>query len=155
MFLPLFIYLLAVVIWLSVPADVLKNSFYMPINAPTFQPFPYSDASYYDQMAHSLLVGHPYQGEIPTRPLYIFLLTVLHIFFGENYRLIIVGQTLMLAIIPLVFYYIGKKLHHRVAGLAIALFFIFRELTGLLVSSQTHASPTRKLCWSTCQPSYF
>ena len=144
-FLPLFIYLLAVVIWLSVPADVLKNSFYMPINAPTFQPFPYSDASYYDQMAHSLLVGHPYQGEIPTRPLYIFLLTILHIFFGENYRLIIVGQTLILAIIPVVFYYLGKKLHGRAAGLIIALFFIFRELTSLLVSSETRVSNTKML----------
>ncbi len=46
LFLPLAIYLLAVAVWLSVPVDVLANSFYMPINSPTFQPFPYSDAGY-------------------------------------------------------------------------------------------------------------
>ncbi len=144
-FLPLAIYLLAVAIWLSVPVDVLANSFYMPINSPTFQPFPYSDAGYYDQMAHSLLIGHPYQGQIPTRPLYIFLLTVLHLLFGENYRNIIIGQTFVLAIIPVVFYYLGKRLHSRIAGVTVALFFIFRELTTLLVSSNTRVSNTKML----------
>ena len=144
-FLPLAIYLLAIAVWLRVPVDVLANSFYMPINSPTFQPFPYSDAGYYDQMAHSLLIGHPYQGQIPTRPLYIFLLTVLHLLFGENYRNIIIGQTFVLAIIPVVFYYLGKRLHSRIAGVTIALFFIFRELTTLLVSSNTRVSNTKML----------
>jgi hypothetical protein len=144
-FLPLAIYLLAVAVWLSVPVDVLANSFYMPINPPTFQPFPYSDAGYYDQMAHSLLIGQPYQGQIPTRPLYIFLLTILHLLFGENYRNIIMGQTFVLAIIPVVFYYLGKRLHSRIAGVGIALFFIFREMTSLLVSSNTRVSNTKML----------
>src|SRR5215212_2721215 len=144
-FLPLAIYLLAVAVWLRVPADVLANSFYMPINPPTFQPFPYSDAGYYDQMAQSLLIGHPYQGQIPTRPLYIFLLTVLHLLFGENYRNVILGQTFVLAIIPVVFYFLGKKLHSPTAGVIAALFFIFRELTTLLVSSNTRVSNTKML----------
>jgi hypothetical protein len=117
----------------------------MPMNPPTFQPFPYSDAGYYDQMAQSLLIGHPYQGQIPTRPLYIFLLTVLHLLFGENYRNIIIGQTFVLAAIPVVFYYLGRKLHSQVAGVMIALFFIFRELTTLLVSSNTRVSNTKML----------
>ncbi|HEY3473131.1 MAG TPA: glycosyltransferase family 39 protein, partial [Anaerolineales bacterium] len=143
--LPLGIYLLAVILWLSVPVDVLANSFYMPINPPAFQPFPYSDAGYYDQMAHSLLIGHPYQGTIPTRPLYIFLLTVLHILFGEEYRNIIIGQTFVLAIIPVVFYLLGKKLHSRTAGAIIAVFFIFREYTSLLISSDTRVSNTKTL----------
>ncbi len=144
-FLPISIYLLAIVIWLRVPSEVLANSFYMPINPPSFQPFPYSDAGYYDQMAHSLLIGHPYQGTIPTRPLYVFLLTILHLSFGENYRYILVGQTFALAAIPVIFYYLGKKLHSRAAGVTIALFFIFRELTTLLVSSNTRVSNTKTL----------
>jgi hypothetical protein len=143
--LPVAIYLFAVVIWLSVPVDVLRNSFYMPIDPQTSQPFPYSDASYYDQMAQSLLIGHPYQGDIPTRPLYIFLLTVLHLLFGENYRNIIIGQTFVLALIPVIFYFLGKKLHSYVAGVVIALFFIFRELTTLLISSDTRVSNTKTL----------
>jgi dolichyl-phosphate-mannose-protein mannosyltransferase len=145
LFLPLVIYLLAVAVWLSVPVDVVANSFYMPINSPTFQPFPYSDAGYYDQMAQSVLIGQPYQGQIPTRPLYIFLLTVLHLLFGENYRNIIMGQTFVLGSIPVVFYYLGKRLHSRIAGVTVALFFIFREMTTLLVSSNTRVSNTKML----------
>lgn len=143
--LPFGLYLFTLILWLSVPVNVLANSFYMPINPPTFQPFPYSDAGYYDQMAQSLLIGHPYQGTIPTRPLYIFLLATLHLLFGENYRNIIVGQTFVLAVIPVVFYFLGKKLHSRIAGVTIALFFIFRELTTLLVSSNTRVSNTKTL----------
>jgi hypothetical protein len=143
--LPLGLYLFAILLWLSVPADVLANSFYMPINPPAFQPFPYSDAGYYDQMAHSLLIGHPYQGTIPTRPLYISLLAALHFLFGEDYRAIIAGQTVVLAAIPVVFYFLGKKLHSRVAGVIVALFCIFRELTALLVSSSTRVSNTKTL----------
>ena len=143
--LPFFLYLFALLLWLSVPADVLANSFYMPINPPAFQPFPYSDAGYYDQMAQSLLIGHPYQGTIPTRPLYIFLLTVLHLLFRENYRNIITGQTAVLALIPVALYFLGKKLHSRIAGITVASFFIFRELTALLVSSNTRVSNTKML----------
>ncbi|MGZ9225579.1 MAG: glycosyltransferase family 39 protein [Anaerolineales bacterium] len=139
------IYLAAVALWLNVPVNVLANSFYMPISPPAFQPFPYSDAGYYDQMAHSVLIGHPYLGEIPTRPLYIFFLTILHSLFGEDYRLIIVGQTLVLAIIPVLLYFLGKKLHSRAAGVTIAFFFIFRELTTLLISSNTRVSNTKTL----------
>jgi hypothetical protein len=144
-FLPLAIYLAAVLLWLSVPLNVLVNSFYTPMGPPTFQPFPYSDAAYYDQMAHSVLIGHPYQGEIPTRPLYILLLVVLHVLFGEEYRSILAGQTFVLAIIPVTLYYLGKKLHSHAAGLIIALFFIFRELTTLLISSNTRVSSTKTL----------
>jgi hypothetical protein len=144
-FMPLLLYLFALLVWLSVPVEVLANSFYMPINPPAFQPFPYSDAGYYDQMAHSLLIGYPYQGTIPTRPLYIFVLTVLHVLFGENYRNIILGQTLILAAIPVLLYWLGKTLHSRVAGVIIALLFIFRELTALLVSSETRVSNTKTL----------
>ena len=139
------IWALAAGIWLSVPNEVLKNSFYFPIDPPANMPLPYSDSAYYDYMAHSLLIGTDYVGEVPTRPLYIVLLTALHLLFGENYNLIIAGQTLVLAAFPVVFYVLGKKLHSRLAGVTIALFAIFREWTNLLVSSDTRVSNTKTL----------
>jgi hypothetical protein len=142
---PLVIYIVAVAVWLSVPLDVLANGFYVTIDPPTFQPFPYSDAGYYDRMAHSLLIGQPYLGEIPARPLYIVFLTFLHIVFGESYPNIIIGQTFLLALIPVFLYFIGKKIHSHAAGTTIALFFIFRELTGLLITSNTRVSNTKSL----------
>ena len=144
-FLPVSIYFLAVAIWLSVPLDVLANGFYVTMDPPTFQPFPYSDAGYYDQMVHSLLIGQSYLGEIPARPLYIVFLTFLHIVFGENYPNIIIGQTFLFALIPVVFYFLGKKLHSRTAGTVIALFLIFRETTSLLITSNTRVSNTKSL----------
>jgi len=143
--LPVVIWLLAAIVWLNVPVSVMQNSFYAPMNPPTFQPFPNSDAGYYDSMAHSLLIGYPYQGDIPTRPLYIVLLVVLHLLVGERYNLIIAGQTLVLTFFPVVLYYLGKKLHSRAAGVIIALFAIFREWTSLLISSQTRVSNTKTL----------
>lgn len=143
--LPFALWLAAAVIWLSVPIKVMQNSFYAPIDPPAHQPFPNSDAGYYDSMAESLLLGYPYQGDIPTRPLYIVGLAVLHFIVGERYDLIIAGQTLVLAVIPVVFYFLGRKLHGRVAGVVIALLAIFRELTGLLISSQTRVSNSKTL----------
>ena len=141
----LLIWMLAAGVWLSVPNDVLKNSFYFPIDPPANMPLPYSDSGYYDYMAHSLLIGTDYTGEVPTRPLYIVFLTVLHLVFGENYNSIIVGQTLILAAFPVVFYVLGNKLHSRLAGVTIALLAIFREWTNLLVSSDTRVSNTKTL----------
>jgi len=141
----LLIWALAAGIWLSVPNEVLKNSFYFPINPPTNVPLPYSDSGYYDYMAHSLLIGTDYTGEVPTRPLYIVFLTVLHLLFGENYNLLIAGQTLMLALFPVMLYTLGKKIHSPAAGMTIALLAIFREWTNLLVSSDTRVSNTKML----------
>ncbi len=139
------IWALAAGIWLSVPNEVLKNSFYFPIDPPANMPLPYSDSGYYDYMAHSLLIGADYTGQIPTRPLYILFLTALHLLFGENYNLIIAGQTLVLASIPVIFYTLGKKLHSRAAGVTIALLAIFREWTSLLISSDTRVSNSKML----------
>jgi hypothetical protein len=140
-----FIWLVAVWIWLSVPMNVMQNSFYAPITPPSYQPFPNSDASYYDYHAQSVLLGMGYLGDIPTRPLYILLLALLHILFGQNYALILAGQSCVLALFPVTLYFLGKKIHSRVAGVMIAFFAIFRELTTLWVSSSTRVSDTRTL----------
>jgi 4-amino-4-deoxy-L-arabinose transferase-like glycosyltransferase len=144
-FLPISIYFLMLILCLSVPLTVLKNSFYMPIAAPEHTPFPYADSAYYDQMSQSLLIGHPYQGVIPTRPLYILFLTILHLLFGQNYFLILLGQTFVLAFLPVLLYFIAKKLHSRTAGVIVALFFIFREFTSLLISSETRVTNTKMI----------
>jgi 4-amino-4-deoxy-L-arabinose transferase-like glycosyltransferase len=143
--LPILIYVTMLAICLGVPVTLLKNSFYMPITSPSQVPYPYADSAYYDQMAQSLLIGHPYQGVIPTRPLYILFLTILHLLFGQNYSRIIVGQTIVLALLPVLLYWLGKKLHSRTAGIVVAVFFIFREFTSLLISSQTRVTNTKML----------
>jgi hypothetical protein len=139
------LWLAAAVIWLGVPLTVMHNSFYMPMGPPSQQAFPSSDAGYYDSMAQSLRIGYPYLGEIPTRPLYVVFLALLHLLFGEHYDWIVVGQTLVLALIPVALYLLATKLHSRAAGITIAMMAILREQTSLLVSSQTRVSNTKTL----------
>jgi 4-amino-4-deoxy-L-arabinose transferase-like glycosyltransferase len=141
----IFVYITMLVICLTVPVNVLKNSFYMPITSPSQVPYPYADSAYYDQMAQSLLIGHPYQGVIPTRPLYILFLNILHLLFGQSYARIIIGQTIVLALLPVLLYRLGKKLHSQTAGIVVAFFFIFREFTSLLILSQTRVTNTKML----------
>jgi hypothetical protein len=142
-FIPLSLYLTACILWLSVPVDVLQNSFYAPITPPANMPFPYSDAGFYDYLSQSLLIGTDYLGGIPPRPLYVLFLAILHFFFWQNYPAIIAAQTLVLALFPVTLYFLGKKLHTPAAGVTVALFAIFRELVGLWISSNTRVANSK------------
>ncbi len=140
---PLALYITAVILWLSVPVDVLQNSFYAPITPPANMPFPYSDAGFYDYLSQSLLIGTGYIGGIPPRPLYVVFLAVLHFIFGQNYPAMIAAQTFVLAFFPVALYFLGKKLHTPAAGVTVALFAIFRELVGLWISSNTRVANSK------------
>ena len=141
--LPLAIYLTASTLWLSVPVDSLKNSFYAPITPPYTTPFPYSDAGFYDYLSQSLLIGTDYLGNIAPRPLYVTFLAALHFLFGQDYVKVIAAQTLVFALFPVALYFLGAKLHSRAAGVTVALFAIFRELTTLWISSNTRTASTK------------
>ena len=140
---PLILYILASALWLSVPVDVLKNSFYAPITLPVNMPLPYSDAGFYDYLSQSLLIGTNYLGGIPPRPLYVLFLSILHFFFGQNYPAIITAQTLVLALFPVTLYFLAKKLYSPAAGVTVALFAIFRELVSLWISSNTRVANSK------------
>ncbi|MBI3164935.1 MAG: glycosyltransferase family 39 protein [Chloroflexi bacterium] len=134
---PITLYLLASLLWLSVPLSTLASSFYAPISPPTNVPLPYSDAGFYDFTAQSLQIGSGYFGGIPPRPLYVTFLAILHFLFGQNYPAIITAQVLVLALFPVALYFLGRKIHSPAAGVTIALFAIFREYTSLWIASNT------------------
>ncbi len=136
---------IAVSVWMSVPLSVLNSSFYAPIIPPYKQPFPYSDAGMYDYLARGLLLGNGFIGTIPPRPLYIVFLAGLHRLFGNDYGRVIFGQTFVLAFLPVVLFFLGKRLHSRAAGFTVGLLAIFRELTTLWVSSATRVSNSKLL----------
>jgi len=141
--LPLTLYLIAALLWLTVPIDVLQNSFYAPITPPANIPFPYSDAGFYDYLSQSLLIGTKYLGSIPPRPFYVIFLAALHFFFGQNYPAIIAAQTLVLALFPVALYFLAKKLHSPAAGVTVALLAISRELVSLWISSNTRVANSK------------
>jgi len=141
--LPIALYLTAAILWLSVPLETLANSFYSPISPPTNVPLPYSDAGYYDFSAQSLLIGTGYFGGIPPRPLYVTFLAFLHLLFGQNYPAVISAHVLVMALFPIALYFLAKKLHSPAAGVMVALFAIFREYTGLWISSNTRVANSK------------
>ncbi|MBM3125145.1 MAG: hypothetical protein FJZ87_08715, partial [Chloroflexi bacterium] len=143
--LPVLIYFSACALWLSVPLDVLQNSFYSPISPPAEIPFPYSDAGFYDYLSQSLLIGTDYLGGIPPRPLFVAFLGVLHFFMGQNYPLMITAQTLVLSFFPVTVFFLGKKIHSSAAGVIAAAFAIPRELVGLWISSNTRVANSKVL----------
>ena len=141
---PVILWGIAIVIWWSVPMDVLKNSFYAPFAYPLGKSLPYSDAGFYDYLSQGLLLGRGFITQIPPRPLYIVFLTGLRALVGiNNYDQIMLGQTILYALFPVTLYFLGKTLHSREAGIIIAFLGIFREWTNLLVSSQTRVSNSR------------
>ena len=140
---PLALYIIALILWLGVPVDVLQNSFYAPISPPASVPFPNSDAGFYDTLSQSLLIGTGYFGGIPPRPLYVVFLAILHFIFGQNYPAIIAAQTFVLAFFPVALYFLAKKLHTPAAGVTVALFAIFRELVALWISSNTRVANSK------------
>jgi hypothetical protein len=142
-FIPLVLYITACALWLSVPNDVLSSSFYAPIDPPLEMPMPYSDAGFYDYLSQSLLIGTDYLGNIPPRPFYVLFLAVLHAIFGQDYATMISAQTMVLALFPISLYFLAKKIHSPAAGVTIALFAIFRELTALWISSNTRVANSK------------
>lgn len=141
--LPFAIFILAAILWLSVPIETLANSFYVSITPPTNMPLPYSDAGFYDFSAQSLLIGTGYFGGIPPRPLYVVFLAFLHLLLDQNYPAIINAQVLVLAFFPVTLYFLAKKLHSPAAGVTVALFAIFREYTGLWIASNTRVANSK------------
>jgi len=90
-------------------------------------------------------LGEGFITKIPPRPLYIIFLAGAHALYGFDYEKITLLQILVIAFLPVVFYWIAKKLHSRSAGIIVALFVIFREWTSLVVSSQTRVANARMI----------
>jgi len=124
----LLIYFFTCLLWLSQPIN--PGYFATPPRAPNFEIYPFSDALIYAQSAQAALVGNGFLWpEVPTRPLYIAFITWLHALVGQDYTRVIVLQTLVLAVFPVVLYLLGKELVGRPLGLGLALLAAFRDLT--------------------------
>ncbi|MHC1772508.1 MAG: hypothetical protein AB9907_12415 [Flexilinea sp.] len=145
--LPFLIWLLAVGIWLSIPNQ--EGFFSPPGRAPNFEVYPFSDGSFYGHYARSLAEGMGFKGnDIPPRPLYIVLLAIFHLIGGNQYGSVIVLQTLLLGLLPVLVYQIGKELHGIGAGMMAAWLIILRETNAILSAPFGHNVSTTKYFFS-------
>jgi hypothetical protein len=141
------IWLLAFGLWSSLP--VPPGFFATPPRAPNFEIYPFSDAAFYDFHAQSMLIGLGFRGDsIPPRPLYILFLAFAHLVMGQEYSRVILLQTAILAFLPVIIYWIGKKLSNSQIGLVAALFVICREWTSIVCTPFTSDVSNSKLLFA-------
>ncbi|HUV15197.1 MAG TPA: hypothetical protein VMW28_01370, partial [Pelolinea sp.] len=137
------LWIAAVVLWMSLPLP--KHNYFAPrVQPPNFEKYPFSDA---EQYAYNSL--YVYYGSIRdfvvSKPLYVSLLTTFHWIGGLSYKNLVLLQTLVVGLFPPVLYLIGREIHSRFGGIAIALFAIFREVTAIQASSMANVSNTKLL----------
>jgi hypothetical protein len=128
-------------LWMSQPTDLYSQN-YLPNHAS----YPSRDSAFYELTAQSILSGNGFlQNEVVPRPLYILSLVLFHLVVGNSYPGMILLQTLILALFPVVLYLIGKTVHSRLAGVFIALLGIFRELTAILATPFGYVSNSKQI----------
>lgn len=139
----LVLWLIAVVLWASLPLPD-HNYFAPSVRPPNFEKNPFSDAEQYDYNSLYVLYGTA-DNFVISKPLYVSFLAVLHAIAGLDYVRVVYLQTLVIALFPGVLYLIGKELHSRLGGTAIALLAIFREINSIQASTMANVSNSKLL----------
>jgi hypothetical protein len=125
------IYIFTVTLWLSQPVNTAYTA--TPPRAPNFEIYPFSDPQIYSQYAQSALAGNGFlYPEVPSRPLYIAFLTWFHLLGRQDYNNVVVLQSLLLALFPVMLYLIGRELGGRALGFGMAMMAAFRDMNANL-----------------------
>lgn len=145
LFICIALFLFTALLWALQPQ---QTSFFTPGPYPptnTYQPF--ADSAYYDQQSQTALLGSGLNGgQYLDRPFYPALLTVLHLLGGQNFGTVMALQAVLLALMVLGIYGIGKLLHSRLAGVLTALFVAIQGWNAIFtVISANAASPIQML----------
>jgi hypothetical protein len=135
---PVLIFISAVLAWGLTP--MTSQFFSLGPAAPGFQPFPFSDARFHDVGGISILKGYGiYFFGYTDKPLTMVFMAVLHFFAGYNYSLMTWLQILVLALIPVVLYFLGKKFHSAVFGIFLSLVMIIRQSNAIILSNRINS----------------
>jgi hypothetical protein len=138
----LVIWLLAVVLWSSEP--IPPSGFNSIPSPPNYVSYPSSDAAVYDLSAHSVLLGNKLRRAYD-KSIYISYLTILNIVTGSDFNQLIRVQILLFALIPVIFYWLGKSLHSRPLGVMIALVSVFKEMNAIAATNLIQVSNVKML----------
>jgi hypothetical protein len=142
-------FLLCLALWASAvwawSSLEVQRSYFAPSPAPpNFETYPYSDAGFYDYTAQSVLLGYGFLGgQIVPRPLYILLLAGFHAIAGQDYDQTIYVQTLLLALLPVFLYLLGKNIHSRALGFSLGILAILREFNSILSTPWVEVSHSK------------
>ena len=132
----------AALLWSGQP---MQPDYFAPApQPPNFEHYPHSDAATHDVLAQGLLIGEGFPG-VARKPLYALFLALLHQIAGQDYQQVIFLQILVVALLPVGVYGLGKTLHHRVSGIVAAILVILRERNAIALSGTIGVSHVKLL----------
>lgn len=133
------VYALAAGVWMAEPQ---RQSFNAPRpSPPTYEFYPLSDSTSYDLGAQYALIGQGINNDLSSdKPLYHFLLALFHLVGGQSVRKTIIAQIVVLALFPVVLYFLGRDIHSRGLGLFVALLAIFKERNAIAAALDIQVS---------------
>lgn len=126
------LFVAAYTLWSSAP---MERAYYAPMErAPNYELYPYSDAALYDSGAQRVLLGEGFGG-VTRKPLYVIFLVLAHTLAGNDYDAVTNIQVLLLALMPVIVYWLTQSLHTRFSGVLAALLLILRERNAIALSA--------------------
>lgn len=138
------IWLIATIVWINTPYG--NSYFFTKPSAITGDIWPYSDARTMDLGGQSMIIGGrletPYFTE---KPFYALFLGLIHLTFGQSYQIVTNVQIMVLALIPVFLYLIGKMFAGRSLGLGLATFAIVKESNAIYSTFKISVSNSRLL----------
>ena len=138
------IWLAATMLWNSTP---LTSSWFVSLpRTPNYEIYPNSDAILYDTTAQSVLVGEGFKSwgtPYASRPMYALFLGVLHTVGGLDYEPIIFMQVAVLALFPVLLYWMSRILDNRLSGIIIAVLITLREANSILLNDAITVSHSK------------
>ncbi len=128
----LFIWGLAVTTWTRID---MPHSYFSPgPYPPNNEMYPFSDAATYDRAAQMAVIGEgvgTHYGQYVDKPFYVGFLAVIHLLVGSRMDPVTGAQVAVFALLPVLLYLTGRKLHSRLAGVMTAGLLIFREMNNI------------------------
>lgn len=132
------------------PAPLQPNFTLSPPYPPNFAPYPAADSENYDLPAQYALIG---QGLFDggrmkiyfERPLYSAFIFYLHLLAGQDYTQILALQAFLYGVFPALAYLIGRELHSRSLGMALAILLTLRGWNGLVLGGVIDTSTQKQL----------
>ena len=84
-------------------------------------------------------------GDYIDNPFYVFAVMIFRVIGGQYYDRMIFYQILVLALIPVIYFLIGKIYHSQYLGILLAVLTIIREKNIIFYSADTWMSPVKAL----------
>ncbi|MBI3162905.1 MAG: hypothetical protein HYZ23_10355, partial [Chloroflexi bacterium] len=139
-----FVWGIAALLWAREP---MPPSFFAPgPYLPDYQFHPFSDAATFDRGSQFALIGQGINNSrYFDRALYMAFLVFLHKTAGQDYLKVVALQAAIYAVLPAIFYLLGRSIHSRAFGVIVATMGMMRGLNGIAAGSLIDLSNQKQM----------